>query len=1259
MLSIMSGSSQDSASSERVTADMYASDQISSLTSEDERPPDLHKGRPIEFEVFDKLTFPPTCDEPEVVRYSGGQYLQAATPLRLIAQITSSEVVDYELLSDFFLTYRAFMTSQDLLQHLECRLRWALARKDETGRIVRVRTFVALRHWVLNYFLDDFLTSRAIRVQFCEKINSLYNALRQYPTTAPADLQILAELKRCWSKTCSLYWYDAMSDVTFSQHDSIIPGGSLGSHAMRLPSVRRRSYHKTDRRPECLRSPRERLMVETDSFIRYKGPPSRMQASGASMVQRPFAIVRRKPVPSRLPNDKPSAPAEAEHASDLPQLYHARPNRPSEPKAPTNGQTSCLTDIGPEEHRLTRPVRGQQRSVLAVLDPVSRANNHPLPFHWGNGIVQNGDLIKGRQLSPTNADNLFRVSKDIRPSAWKRSRSIGVCREQSIGDGEQYVPPGVRKLLGSVRRAIESTWNQASLSKDSLNHSSIEPHRSNSWTVHGSGGHSAVAPDWAQLGGDSRMRMDLLGVAVCTAYRRLEQQVSQKQNPDQAKPAASGLMAGPIFDCPATPPRDLLLGDCVDGTRTAKRTPSPAEFVLDTPASLKSNQVGDQTSLSQGSHDERDLDPLESAVELLPVESQKSTNGLRRKPGGALREVERVVDLRQLRAHRSLDSLASTMRAESNVSLASTGLVMRSRPPSFLPAAHLQRHSLRGQVTTSLLETYSIAPLLRASFEAQVAKLAKLPDDGEGGRDIALLKLEGRFCENPPSALVGTGAPRSVRTAARAPNAAMNDPNRRPALDSSTVEADANCHTNLTREPSQTSDSSIPLLSRSSMAASSLELLCSNPMPRPWLVAPPTDQSTEQFCDHVEVPEPDASATIENRKSESTIKPTSRADPSYPRPGSTITNQSIDSAVVISREWRSPSIDSGDFTSLREPSLAAHPLRYVSTPPLTMMQALRMTPPPTNSAEVLSDQLGTMKHHTGPKARNLLSGQQQPLKPLYAVKHHWHQDPAALDAHLCFVMAYDAEVLAQQFTLIEMDAMAEIDWKSLVDLEWTNRTIKTDNWADIIGDQHYTGIELAIARFNIVVRWAKSEIVLTRSIEERAATISKYIEVAESARKHQNFATTAQLAIALTSLDIIKLRKTWSLVSEQHLKTLHQLEQLISPFGDFKPIRSQMEACSLDQGFIPFLVVYTRDLVANADKRPARLPNQTDPDGRAGSLINFERYRFTAAVVKKLLRFQEASTRYEFPMVEDVCKRCLWMAAIEEEEIHWRAGLLE
>lgn len=102
--------------------------------------------------------------------------LLAATIERWIAQLTSD--LNYDELLNFFLTYRTYVTATDLCQLLICRFHWALQKPispedEKVRRIVRVRTFVAIRYWLLTFFNVDFLPNRELRILVTRWLNAL------------------------------------------------------------------------------------------------------------------------------------------------------------------------------------------------------------------------------------------------------------------------------------------------------------------------------------------------------------------------------------------------------------------------------------------------------------------------------------------------------------------------------------------------------------------------------------------------------------------------------------------------------------------------------------------------------------------------------------------------------------------------------------------------------------------------------------------------------------------------------------------------------------------------------------------------------------------------------------------------------------------------------------------------------------------------------------------------------------------------------
>jgi len=78
----------------------------------------------------------------------------------------------------------------------------------------------------------------------------------------------------------------------------------------------------------------------------------------------------------------------------------------------------------------------------------------------------------------------------------------------------------------------------------------------------------------------------------------------------------------------------------------------------------------------------------------------------------------------------------------------------------------------------------------------------------------------------------------------------------------------------------------------------------------------------------------------------------------------------------------------------------------------------------------------------------------------------------SLAAHLPFILQYDSAVLARQFTLIEKDICAEIDWIELIEPTWMERTsdlVDVRDWKGfVMRDEGERGLDTVMARFNLV-----------------------------------------------------------------------------------------------------------------------------------------------------------------------------------------------
>ena len=173
--------------------------------------------------------------------------------------------------------------------------------------------------------------------------------------------------------------------------------------------------------------------------------------------------------------------------------------------------------------------------------------------------------------------------------------------------------------------------------------------------------------------------------------------------------------------------------------------------------------------------------------------------------------------------------------------------------------------------------------------------------------------------------------------------------------------------------------------------------------------------------------------------------------------------------------------------------------------------------------------------------------------------------------HVPFILACESHILAQQLTLVEIAALSEIDWKDLIDMKWDDASTWTSSWVNFLFDDNRRGIDLVVGRFNLMVKWAQSEIVLTRDMDMRAQTISKLIHTAAHAKSMCNYSTTLQICIALSSSVCSCLKKTWVLVPPSDKRLLRDIEAMTRPVRNFHDLREEMETANLQEGCIPFV----------------------------------------------------------------------------------------
>ncbi|KAG0643881.1 hypothetical protein HOY80DRAFT_1085091 [Tuber brumale] len=1338
-------------------------------------------------EMYDILSFPPSSEDPSVVRYDKRtREITAAVPARIISQITSAEFVDYHLLSDFFLTFRLFMQPSDLVAYLVARLWWAIDREDDIGKVVRVRTFVAIRHWLLNYFADDFIPSLPLREDFAKALNNLSNAVRE--NGQPSDMKIIRELKRCWRRTCALYWDTPTgSDVSIDQ--DILPGGPPGS---RFDSCRPLSTLLHPRKS----APRLGALLPdcdtgTEAFIQDVVGASVAARAASGTPLRSFS----RPV-SNFSNDSAKTPSLSYFSLENRSKSTPAPST-SSPLKPKPSQTTISSDAAGSTEEGGKKYRPTPHKRSGSFSDALRDTRHPLPLpksiarstHLLMALPYAGSLVRGNLFPPTPA--YVQVVAPSTPVSELSSYGFLAPSDATGGSvatqfaGRTCDPnqgnktlhgPGMKRFLGSVRRALSGKVGNGAGPYGSGGGGGVRsplpparPARSRSlgptpdnlslskfMAASSSGNKAAI------LENGKAARIDLLGAGVVEAFQRaMQEELSSDDsewisyNVTQSEEEKGGswhknqiqLDRAGDDGLPLKAGRESALSEDESNAPESSENPLPStarqlglretfeqlpDFGLaESVISETANMVGRAGSIS----DRKNLPDRGPQSSIFPRDSRQARrsksfsfettphlfsqhySGMRRKLSVSPRPGAGGKSLRPARSF-------SIRRVQSGVSQFSSDLDDDSETFSYISSPEIKRGNLQparmlrrrpggdlrlaatvgdldgrprsagsigtgnfsdmGAIGTPLQQrpnsvcvTESIHPQHRvpascseadakASFEAGVQKLRDLPDfeSDDGGIEVALMKLEGTYQKRASD--ISPGKER---------NPTMSFASGRSFIsqDSLVIVGDAHSERTFGMDASIDDDEYMrrmkrrhkqvfdhvpldtpPILEGGSAGNSSSNLSTNGAIFRDESEASGPNLERGLSVNHWNFHETMTSSNL-------SLPPLERGISSGSSPiHRGFSEQLRDDISELSSEISFEMVQSANKSAIKFPpmqpgtiiaelGIPSHPLRHPPSPPLTLEKTLSTSPNNASPSAVRQPRSPVSPPQAETFPRSRAPGRESQDAILGGSGPHYNDTEPTLrptSIHLPFILAYDSELLAKQFTLIEKDALMEVDWKELVELKWSQTSSAVRDWVEFLNSEGTRGVEVVIARFNLMCKWARSEIVMTKDINERAKTVVKFIHIAAHARRLQNFATMYQITIALLTADVTRLRQTWSLISPADLSTFREMEALVQPIRNFHNLRAEMDKVTGESGCIPFVGIFTHDLIQNA-QRPLTI--STSPDSEP--LINFERHRTTASIVKRLLRLIEASHKYDFKAVDGVCERCLWIASLMDEEI--------
>ena len=245
--------------------------------------------------------------------------------------------------------------------------------------------------------------------------------------------------------------------------------------------------------------------------------------------------------------------------------------------------------------------------------------------------------------------------------------------------------------------------------------------------------------------------------------------------------------------------------------------------------------------------------------------------------------------------------------------------------------------------------------------------------------------------------------------------------------------------------------------------------------------------------------------------------------------------------------------------------------------------------------------------------------------------------------HVPFILMYDSTSIAKQMTLIERELLNEIDWKDLLELKIEYKGPSVTSWLQLlVQSEVLTGIDLAIARFNLTVSWIISEIVLTEDIKIRRSVIQRFIHIADHCKTFQNYNTLMEIVLALNSNVVQKMISSWRLVEPGDLLVWEDLKNIPSLSNNYQKIRTYLNNLDPLKGCIPFIVVYLSDLALNSQKRTWI---------KEGKIVNYNKFDTNVQIVKHFIQRVQWSKYYDIEVDHELLSKCVYISTLSPEEI--------
>jgi hypothetical protein len=209
----------------------------------------------------------------------------------------------------------------------------------------------------------------------------------------------------------------------------------------------------------------------------------------------------------------------------------------------------------------------------------------------------------------------------------------------------------------------------------------------------------------------------------------------------------------------------------------------------------------------------------------------------------------------------------------------------------------------------------------------------------------------------------------------------------------------------------------------------------------------------------------------------------------------------------------------------------------------------------------------------------------------------------------CSILDFDPLELARQFTIIGSKIYCSIQPEELLAQEWLKKS-----------GSKAVNVRAMSTLSNDLTNMASDTILQSEDAKRRAVIIKQWVKIAVKCLELNNYDSLMAIVCSLNSSMVLRLKRTWELVSTKTKARLEELKTITDHGRNYGVLRQRLN--NHVASCIPFVGMILTDLtfVDAGNPMTRELPGESGQDRM--SVINFDKHMKTAKIIGQLQSFQ-------------------------------------